>query len=114
MRVSYRPMRPEDEVAVLDLWAECLAEDRGELGRAWHARGPDRLRQVRVVVGAYGGLLAAGTYSLHELHNATGRPCRVGQLDYLQPVRPRGGRATAGACWTRSSWHCARKAVRGP
>jgi predicted N-acetyltransferase YhbS len=77
---TYRPLRDDDEAAVLALWAETFEEDPQRLRHALLDNPRARRDQTRVAVAADGTVLSAMHYHQRELRDLDGTPRPVAGL----------------------------------
>jgi ribosomal protein S18 acetylase RimI-like enzyme len=82
MPVTYRAMRADEALAVVDLWATTLNHDRAMIDRRWRD-DPLYLEHTVGAVAHTGEILAAISYFLRTVRDASGTPQRIGHLFYV-------------------------------
>jgi GNAT superfamily N-acetyltransferase len=95
MEVDYRPMRADEEGAILQLWSAVF--DVPYAQEAWRfASDRDRFATTFVAVDDHDGLLAAAHFRIERRRDEASAPQRVGQLDPVatHPAFQRQGHAS--------------------
>ena len=94
--IAYRPARPTEEAALIDLWVAANPDSDPAAWRREYERAPDRFVHTLVAAAPTGGLLAAALWWPRLVRDAAGEARLVGNVSHVatRPEAWRCGHAT--------------------